>query len=279
MGGIFIRSYKALWINIDFSFSSPDFCIPDANIIIEATTANAAKDKTTEWEKNYSPEDMVKLNRFGELNREAIIRLCSAIKQKDRKYTDNYSKLSHVKDKTFILAVAPFEQPYFNLHYDRAIRAVLYSDYVNEDVYLDNPELYPDGPPSQQLYYIEKDNSAEIPLGYFCDKQYENISAVIFNCNATWGKVVALANKNNPNGQISSTWAIPPKGQPKGIICKPSKYTENSLDGLMIFHNPFAKKLFHQAFLEVKELSNFSLMKKPCHCKWKIITTVYTPEL
>ncbi|MBE0744407.1 hypothetical protein, partial [Escherichia coli] len=186
-------------------------------------------------------EEMVKLNRFGELNREAIIRLSSAITQKDRKYNSSYSKLDHVKGKAFVLAVAPFEQPYFNLQYDRAIRAVLYSDYVNEDAYLDNPELYPEGPPNQHLDYITKDNGTEVPLGFFCDNQYENISAIIFNCNATWGKVVALANKNNPNGQISSVWAVPPEGKPKGIICKPSEYNENILDGLMIFHNPYAK--------------------------------------
>lgn len=232
---------KDYGLDINFNFSSPDFCIADHDIIIEATTANAAIDKIPEWDKNYTLEEMQKLNRFWALNREAIIRLSSAITQKDKKYNKNYSKLEHVKGKAFVLAVAPFEQPYFNLQYDRAIRAVLYSDYVNEDVYLDNPELYPDGPPNQFLDYITKDNGAEIPLGYFCDEQYENISAVIFNCNATWGKVVALANKDNPNGQISSVWAVPPEGHPKGFVCKPSEYKENIQDGLIIFHNPYAK--------------------------------------
>lgn len=232
---------KNYGLDVNFNFSTPDFCISDSDFVIEATTANAARDKTPEWEKNYTPEEMVKLNRFGELNREAIIRLSSAITQKDRKYNSSYSKLDHVKGKAFVLAVAPFEQPYFNLQYDRAIRAVLYSDYVNEDVYLDNPELYPEGPPNQHLDYITKDNGTEVPLGFFCDNQYKNISAIIFNCNATWGKVVALANKNNPNGQINSVWAVPPEGKPKGIICKPSEYNEDILDGLIIFHNPYAK--------------------------------------
>ncbi|MBE0724246.1 hypothetical protein IH733_26735, partial [Escherichia coli] len=128
---------KNYFLDVNFNFSTPDFCISDSDFVIEATTANAARDKTPEWEKNYTPEEMVKLNRFGELNREAIIRLSSAITQKDRKYNSSYSKLDHVKGKAFVLAVAPFEQPYFNLQYDRAIRAVLYSDYVNEDAYLD----------------------------------------------------------------------------------------------------------------------------------------------
>lgn len=87
----------------------------------------------------------------------------------------------------------------------------------------------------------------------FCDEQYENISAIIFNCNATWGKVVALANKNNPNGQISSVWAVPPEGKPEGEICKPSEYIENILDGLMIFHNPYAKIHFLHMFLDLIE--------------------------
>ncbi|AUH00133.1 hypothetical protein CWC46_10165 [Prodigiosinella confusarubida] len=248
---------KHYGLSVDFTFSSPDFCIPDAQIVIEATTANAAKDKTPEWDKKYTTEEMAKLNRFGELNREAMVRISNAIKQKEKKYSSSYSKLDHVKGKSFVLAVAPFEQPYFNLQYDRAIRAVLYSDYINEDAYLDNPELYPDGPPNQYLDYITKDNGTEIPLGFFCDEQYENISAVMFNCNATWGKVVAIANKNNPLGQISSVWAVPPTGKPKGTICKPSEYNENILDGLMIFHNPYAKKPLSPSIFKSERVVQF----------------------
>lgn len=149
--------------------------------------------------------------------------------------------MGHTKGQAFVPALAPFEQPCFNLQHDRAIRTLLYSDYANDDVYLDNLELYSGGPSNKHLDYIIIDNGAEVPFGFFCNKQYETISAVIFNCNATWGKVVALANKNNPNGQIISTWDAPPKGQPTYIICKSSEYKENILDGLIIFHNPYAK--------------------------------------
>ncbi|WP_224718153.1 hypothetical protein [Pectobacterium versatile] len=233
---------KEYGLNVNFNYSSPDFSIINPNIIIEATTANAAKNKTPEWEKKYSPDELVKLNRFNELNREAMIRLCNSIKEKEKKYNKIYSKLDHVRGKPFVIAVAPFEQPYFNLQYDRAVRAVLYNDYVNEDVFLDNPELYPEGPPNQQLDYVKKDNGTEIPLGFFCDEQYEDISAIMFSCNATWGKLLALSNKNNPLGEIYSTWAKPPEGIPKKVICKTSEYDETILDGLMIFHNPYAKR-------------------------------------
>ncbi|MCX2194467.1 hypothetical protein LD112_20520 [Pantoea agglomerans] len=94
-----------------------------------------------------------------------------------------------------MIALAPFEQRFFNLQNDRPIRAVLYDEYVNEDLALDHPELYPDGPPVENLGFVEKENGAEIPLGIFNDNQYECLSAVIFNNAATFSKLQALANK------------------------------------------------------------------------------------
>lgn len=42
---------KNYGLDVNFNFSTPDFCISDSDFVIEATTANAARDKTPEWEK------------------------------------------------------------------------------------------------------------------------------------------------------------------------------------------------------------------------------------
>ncbi|MEM8359338.1 hypothetical protein Q4R77_18135, partial [Morganella morganii] len=210
---------------------------------VEATICNASSGNIPEWEKVIIDQggNVCIPKRFDKINREAMVRICNSLKAKEKKYVDNYSKLAHVKNKPFVIAIAPFEQPYFNMQYDRAICSVLYDYYVNEDLYLDNPSKYPDGPPEEHLGYITKDNGTEIPLGFFCNREYENVSAVIFNCNATFGKLQALANKDNDNVIIISTWATRPKGFITPFLSKSSEYFEEIHDGLMIFHNPFAK--------------------------------------
>lgn len=237
--------FKDYNFQVDFSYPRPDFLVGKNNfsIVVEATTSNAADGKTPEWEKKLinSKGEVCIPDRFDALNKEAMIRLCNSINAKEKKYTSSYSKLEHTKGKPFVIAIAPFEQPYFNMQYDRAIMSVLYDYYVNEDEFLDNPNKYPDGPPTEHLNYVTKDNGVDIPLGFFCNKDYENISAVIFNCSATFGKLQALANKNNDNVHIYSTWSTYPEGKPTPIIAKSSDYLEEISDGLMVFHNPFAK--------------------------------------
>ncbi|MBA1447015.1 MAG: hypothetical protein FE835_19435 [Gammaproteobacteria bacterium] len=127
----------------DFGFefswehSTPDFDVNTNGIelIIEATTAGHSQGKTAEWEYRRNIEDLKDM-RFGEMNRESIIRLSNSFTSKARQYRNRYSNLAHVKNRPFVIAIAPFEQPNFNLQYNRPITALLYDYYVDEDAYL-----------------------------------------------------------------------------------------------------------------------------------------------
>lgn len=235
--------FKEYGLQIDWSHPSPDFCLNSngVGLVVEATTANSAKGKPSEWDKNFSPEELQALRRFKELNTEAIIRLSNAILSKAKKYRDAYQKLQHVKSQPFILAVAPFEQPHFNFQYDRPIRALLYDYYVDEDAYLENPDEYPEGPPAINLGFVEKDNGAEIPLGFFNDEQLSEISAIIFSCTGTWGKLSAMSSNPATISKVHSIWATSPNGVPEKRQCSSSEHDEGILDGLQIYHNPYAK--------------------------------------
>lgn len=138
-------------------------------------------------------------------------------------------------------AVAPFEQPYFNLQYDRPIKALLYDYYVDEDAYLEAPEKYPNGAPGVRLGFVEKDNGAEIELGLFNDSSMSQVSAVIFSCVATWGKLSAMSINDAADVTVTSIWSTPPAGAPERRVCSPQEHGEIVLDGLQVFHNPFAK--------------------------------------
>lgn len=229
---------------LNWAHASPDFLVKSqfGEFIVEATTANAAIGKPTEWEKKAPLGEAVIKKDFWPLNREAIIRLANSIRTKTQKYAKDYAKLDHVKAKPFVLAIAPFEQPDFQYQYDRAIRAVLYDEYIDEAAYSKNPQRYPDGPPSVQLGSVEKDNGAEVPLGIFNTEEYREVSAILFSCTATWGKVEAMAKDSRNPGFIAASWGGKPGGRPHGTLVPRAEHTETLEDGLQVFHNPNATR-------------------------------------
>jgi hypothetical protein len=242
---------KAYACDFDWSQASPDFCVRSRNVdlTIEATTANAAAGKPNEWARAFTEEELRTLRRFKQLNTEAIIRLSNAILGKLRKYETSYSNMGHVKGKPFVIAVAPFEQPHFNLQYDRPIRALLYDYYVDEDAYLNKPKAYPHGPPVVHLGTVDKENGAKIPLGIFNNKNYSEVSAVIFSCTATWGKLSAMSTNPLTNTIVASLWGTEPNGAPIRREVPRAQHHETILDGLQVYHNPFARTpLPHEIF-------------------------------
>lgn len=233
--------FKEYGFSFDWSQSSPDFLINKngISISVEAATAGPANGKPAEWEVPFTPDKMEEL-KLGKLNREAIIRLSNAFYEKWKKYKASYSKMKNVAGHPFVLAIAPFEQPYFNLQYNRPITALLYDYYVDEEACLNNPEKYPDGPPSRHLGFVEKDNGTEIELGAFTDDGCREISAVIFSCTATWGKVDAMTANPSISRIFHTIWGSPPSGAPVVRSVPASEYTETLFDGLQVYHNPYA---------------------------------------
>ncbi|SHO58727.1 hypothetical protein [Vibrio quintilis] len=234
---------KEFGYSVNWEYPAPDFDVTSqfSSFIIEATTANAANGKPNEWDKMFTEEEIEKTKRFTEINREAMIRLANSFLSKSRKYMRSYSKLSHVKNKPFVLAIAPFEQPHFNLQYNRPVNAVLYNQYVDEDVHLDNPSKYPMGPPTVELDFVEKDNGAEVPLGFFANEEFEHISAVVFSCTASWGKLSAMGLDFGSNVEVRSVWSSSKEGIPEKRVLTNQEYVETTVDGLQVYHNPFAR--------------------------------------
>lgn len=233
-----IYLYK-LFSDYNFSFnwdySRPDFFLNsnDIDFIVEATTANKGSDeKPNEWDKEQPLANILNheayehyQNNMNEANRYSMIRLSNGILSKYKKYKDSYSKLEHVKNKPFVIAIAPFEQAFFYYQYSRPIIALLYDIYVDEEIHYKNSKDYP-YPPTVYLNSIEKDNGSEIPLGFFNDDSMKEVSAIIFSCNALWSK---LSGKEKTLNFLTT----------QGIAM--GRTHELIEDGLFIFHNPYAK--------------------------------------
>lgn len=89
------------------------------------------------------------------------------------------------------------------------------------------------------LEFLEKPNGSKVPLGYFASKQMKEISAVIFSNTATFGKVRALSK--DPRNMWFQVVRYNERGiKPRHEFLHKKNYSETLLDGLQIFHNPYA---------------------------------------
>ncbi|YCM43347.1 hypothetical protein V2O64_18745 [Verrucomicrobiaceae bacterium 227] len=221
---------------VDFSSARPDFCVRapfeftlEATVALHAQGSRAATEMPTEAE----------LRDISTLNHQAILRLTNSIASKQRKFRESYSKLDHVKDKPFVLAVAPFDRPGFTLQVNRAIEAVLFGHYVDES--LDSREdLILFGPPVFDISSVKKTEQSSVDVGLFMTPAHSEISAVVFSTLATWSKVSALSEE--PAGNVVfDTLHYNPKDRSPNRSRHPKKdHREHLLDGLRVYHNPHA---------------------------------------
>ena len=154
-------------------------------------------------------------------------------------YLASYAQLDHVKDRSFVVAVTNFDQPFSFMTCQRPIEAVLLGYYVDEERYVatGGQEGRLEGEPLLQVF---KDNDNPVELGMFTTPAYREISAVIFSSCATMGKVRAMSSDPNPNIVFTALRLNPNSDRPH-IIKKPKRrYEENLLDGLRVYYNPFA---------------------------------------
>jgi hypothetical protein len=228
---------KEAGCRIDFTHQAPDFVVTEpVPFVVEATVALNAKDARPEWtplDLNLRPRD---LNEF---NRVAMVRLLNSISEKSKKYHKSYQNQPHVMGKPFVLALTPFDQPFFYLQVQRAIEAVLYDYYVDEQEYIDDPSKF-DSIRAKNLKAVRKSSTVELPLGIFNDASYGHISAVLFNSSATWGKVRALSADPSPLIYFSAARSDPSTGDVFAFQGPKADYQETLFDGLRVYHNPHA---------------------------------------
>ena len=228
---------KEAGCKIDFEHSAPDFVVTDpVPFVIEATVALHAKEALPEW----TPLDLkLRPKDLNEFNRSAMVRLLNSFSEKARKYDKSYQHLPHVEGKPFVLALTPFDQPFFYLEVHRAIEAVLYGYYVDEQEHIDDPSKVSSFK-AKTIKTVRKNETTELPLGIFNDPTYAHISAVIYNSSATWGKLRALCSDPYPFIRFTAVRSDPRDGETYGFQGLKRDYEETLFDGLRVYHNPHA---------------------------------------
>lgn len=248
--------FKELDLEVDFSYSSPDFVFKAKKYsgVAEAVTSSNPENYRPEWDPNLEKD-----KNFEDFLRLSTIRLANSIDKKYKKYKEKYSKLSHVKEKPFILCVAPFEQPFFVDQRLSAIYRVLYS--LGEAIILDPQEYSTNANRScvqTQYPQVQKKPGVNIELGFFSKPMMPEISAVVFSTTATTSKVRALAKwsgKEFPLIQFAAIRHSSNTSQPQLIQATKENYKETLLDGLNIFLNPFATNPIDTSLFENREIA------------------------
>ncbi len=242
--------FKELGLSPQVDQHAPDFMLKfrDGDVAAEATIAREADGYRPEWDK----DDLIHSRQITELAqriRYTTVRLASRFVSKVNEYRSNYAQLAHVKDKPFLLCIAPFDQPFtFDLA-QQAMRRVLYR--------ADTPIIHRHTESSEPLILgisevntITKDSGAEFPLGYFCDAAYSEVSAVLFSTTATWSKVRAISDDPESNTIFRAERFNAYGTLPLEIVGQKPHYRETLLDGLILCLNPFADRpLDTQTFL------------------------------
>ena len=223
-------------MSIDLRYDAPDFMVTAPQpFAAEATIAAPAHGATPAFGPGppVVPED---LNAY---NAEAILRICNSLDAKMRRYRERYAQLAHVRDKPFVVALAPFDRPLPQLAANRPIIAALYGMYFDEEASIagrrDHLVTYP-------IDSVAKPSGAPVATGLFAKPEYADLSAVVYSPIATWGKLRALANA--PDAPAIFTTLHPAPGQLLPEIRQTLKrdYREHLLDGLYVLHNPAASR-------------------------------------
>lgn len=259
------KAFKLLGFDIDYTKPSPDFNLVNKKnyrISVEAVTSNPS----------VSPELIVDASSINEdtFLDESTLKLSGKIRDKHQLYLGDgkkkhpYSSLEHVKGNPFVIAFSPFDRQLSQSQNNTAINRVLYG--------LEPPTSY--HAPQTAIKSIINKNGVDIDLGIFTNDSYKEISAVIFSTTGTFGKAVALAGtasfvkttrlrkmgiveflakeKKGKIGKyvnkVSDSYTIFSERMYSGNdicghdihLCGASDHKETHLDGLKVYHNPYA---------------------------------------
>ncbi|EPC8060006.1 hypothetical protein ACR3FW_002151 [Yersinia enterocolitica] len=281
------KAFIELGFNIDYSYESPDFHLIHSSgdhVNVEAVTSNNIDNEKEEY---YSPSSLNGAAQidFDEFMDNSSTRLIGKIRDKKNLFIDNgkkkhpYSKLPHVIGNPFILAIAPFDSLLSSGQNNRAINRILYGI-----------DTLPDGT-IKKIPTIRTKAGNTIDLGIFTNDSYKEISAIIFSTVGMFSKAVIEAKipckvkatkyrqftfnefkklsdmgieklgknlKEFENEDILLTFRYPSGNNVVGYdmyFCDSIRHQEKHIDGLHIYHNPYASLPLKRQIFNAKELT------------------------
>ncbi len=228
------QCFKELEMEIDFSTASPDFTLYSTynSFNVEAVITNNDRNSNPEWTKEaFSARKEKTHDEFIEYT---SIRILNSIREKHKKYNEKYSNWQHVKNRPFIIAIAPFDQSLSSHQNNVAMTNVLFGQIIHHNLFEKDkkPEIN-----IIKNTYILKNGENPIEVGIFTNDSFKEISAVIFSTMATMSKAIV---QTTMKCQVRTSKFFDDVYVPVIEFHDNENYIESHLEGLQIFHNPYA---------------------------------------
>lgn len=189
---------------LDQGHNRPDFMLKGPHEInVEAVVSNIKDHGRPESDR--ALEDLMDMfippknqQDFHQVQQEAVIRQSNAVISKIKKYENEYSKCVWVKQDTpFMIAMSSYSQINYGREYIYPMMTLLYglSYMPNTDSYIPVTEIKKPG------------TDCTIPVGLFTSDKYSGISAILYSCTTTLGKLTALS-KSQGNFSLNEVYNL-----------------------------------------------------------------------
>ncbi len=233
--------------------TSPDFGLIKGNekIFVEAVVSNIALIEPAEIERTL--DDIHGENDHYKILDESIIRLYSSMCNKLERYNNHYSTRSDIQGAKFVLAMGDYAQINYGQSFYYPLLALLYGAYYDPDDRKDNLKILCEDSFSNEYKFIEthkKKNGAELKLGLFNSKEYEHVSAIIYSCTTTLGKLSSLVENHIPIEKCIVIDRETPYAEHQILRYSNQQSDETLYDGLFVYHNPNATNKLQDDFLD-----------------------------
>lgn len=260
--------------SLDQSHPFPDFIISSpSEFYIEAVVANIKQTGIPENKRTL--EDQLSMlippylqKDFTDVLNESIIRSSNAVFSKIKKYEDYKKKPWFDEKKPFVIALSPCDQINYGREFIYPMMALLYGRYYNP---FENGCMI-------KKHIKKKETGIELPLGVFLNSEYSQISAIMYTCTNTIGKLTALALSNGlyPFNRVLDVIRDEEDEElPFKFRIVSSSSTESISDGIFIFHNPYAKNPIKPDLFKNTNVTHVFL-ENDCLALLGVTTPLYT---
>lgn len=259
--------FKKAGFVLDQSHNRPDFMIKAPYAMnVEAVVANIKNQGSPETDREI--KDLMDMfippknqKDFFQVQQEAVVRHSNAIISKIKKYKNEYSKCEWVKeDVLFVIAIAFYSQVNYAREYIYPMMTLLYGQH-----YMPKENIYVSVSKVQKL-----GTNSTIPVGLFNSDKYSDISAILYSCTTTLGKLTSLAKSKgyfSMNEVYNLRRDYENIRRPYRVQHVEVDSPECLTDGLFLFHNLYAKNK-----LDVKCFENTSVTQ----FFWQRNSLIYT---
>lgn len=238
--------------SINKEIETPDFLATKDGytICIEAATANVAQEGSPESKRTI--DQIYGENDYRPILNESIARLHYALKNKHKNYKKIYSKLDYVANNPFIYGVGDYGQINYGQSFYYPLLALLYGAYPDFGDLDEYKILCEDnfGYEYKFVPEITASNGSAIPLGIFSDDSHKHISAIIYSCTLSLGKLSSLSLNHSPYPKCIALIRELDRQEFRIKRYSGEEPIESISDGLFIFHNPYSEKKLPDEFLD-----------------------------